>query len=269
MEYGQRPPDPRLQPFVEALWTLSGSGRAELDPVFPDGRSELIVHRRTPFERVVSGRAPDRQAPLLFAGQMRSPAFLIPGSESEVIGVRFRPCGAAAFLSVPQHELVDEIVDVGAVSAPWMSALVARARDADTAEEAIAILERGLIDRLDRRASLPAGFEVASVAVARLVASRGRIAVERVALEVGLSRRQLERVFHSHVGVPPKLLARILRFQAALAAADRETTWSDAAAAQGYADQSHLIRDFRALAGDAPTRVLQQAGELTRAFLSR
>ena len=175
MHYAQRPPHPHLQPFVEAFWTLSSAGPATLDPVFPDGRSELIVHRRVPFQRVVAGGAPERQSAALVAGQMHAPAFLIAGDDAEVIGARFRPCGAAVFLPLPQHELADQIVDAGALSLPWLTRLTRAAAAAPSPADAVAVLERGLLGRL---AGAPAGWTATSAAVDAIVASRGLVTVE-------------------------------------------------------------------------------------------
>jgi AraC-like DNA-binding protein len=263
VEYSERQPRAQLRPFVEAFWLLRGAGDGALNPVLPDGRSELILHRGTPFDRVPAGGEPSRQASRLFAGQMRSPAFLSATSSAEVIGVRFRPCGAAIFIAAPPGELVDQIVDVDLMGERWLVELMHRAHDAVSADEAIGVLEEGLVQRL---IDPPAGFFAASTAVDRLIARRGDASIERIAHEAGLGRRQLERAFHDHVGLPPKQLARILRFQATYSALSEPPDWIDVALAHGYADQPHLIREFRSLAGNSPTQLLQHAGELTRFF---
>jgi AraC-like DNA-binding protein len=265
VDYRQRAPHARLARFVEAFWSLSGPGAASLDPIFPDGHPELIVHRRAPFMRVEIGRPAERQATRLFAGQMRAPAFLLPGGDAEVIGVRFRPQGAAAFLPVPLNELTDAIVEVEALQVRWLSRLSAAAESAASIEQAIDLLEQGLLDRVGAAADRPSPIEQI---VEAIITSAGRASIDRLASGSSLGRRQLERRFNHEVGVSPKTFARILRFQAALVSAPEADNWSDVAHAHGYADQSHLIRDFKALTGQPPTRLLRQAGELTRIFLS-
>jgi len=70
--------------------------------------------------------------------------------------------------------------------------------------------------------------------------------------------RRLERAFGHAVGLGPKALTRVLRFRHALRAIGRvgraPAGWAAVAAAAGYADQSHLIREFKALAGVTPAR---------------
>ena len=69
------------------------------------------------------------------------------------------------------------------------------------------------------------------------------------------SRRHLVSKFHEEIGLPPKTVARIIRFDRALRLARKgpEGGWADIAAACGFADQAHLCREFRDLAGETPT----------------
>jgi len=76
--------------------------------------------------------------------------------------------------------------------------------------------------------------------------------------------RQFERRFHEETGVPPKVFARVARFQAALDAklASPERTWLDVAHSFGYYDQMHMIHDFQSLGSNTPTQLLVQMGDV-------
>jgi AraC-like DNA-binding protein len=89
----------------------------------------------------------------------------------------------------------------------------------------------------------------------RLVAARGCVQVGAVAGELGWSRRYLTERFRGEVGLSPKTFARVLRFEHAheLAAARDPLPWGDVAAVSGYADQAHLVRDWREFTGRSPT----------------
>jgi transcriptional regulator GlxA family with amidase domain len=84
------------------------------------------------------------------------------------------------------------------------------------------------------------------------------VRIDDLAAGVGTSVRTLERAFDETVGVSPKTLARIVRFRRALVLLDAPRRASFAAIALdcGYADQSHLVRDFRDFAGGPPTAYL-------------
>jgi len=90
--------------------------------------------------------------------------------------------------------------------------------------------------------------------------------VARVAAHLGVSSRQLERRFQRCVGLSPKFFARLRRFQRVFPELEHEG-WVGAAAACGYYDQAHLIRDFRAFAGEPPA-ALVAGDDLARHFLS-
>jgi transcriptional regulator GlxA family with amidase domain len=89
----------------------------------------------------------------------------------------------------------------------------------------------------------------------QLVAQRGAARVEPLMDETGWSRRHVTQRFRRQLGVPPKAFARLLRFEHAAALLIEATpgrTLADVAMAAGYYDQSHLTRDFAALAGMTP-----------------
>jgi AraC-like DNA-binding protein len=114
------------------------------------------------------------------------------------------------------------------------------------------LLESFLVARL-------AGKEVdrrVCIALHLIQGSRGAMRVSEIARRCGLSCRQLERLLRVWVGVSPKPLARIARFQAALVSAGEQpdSGWTYVAAEQNYADQAHLIHEFSGFTGASPTR---------------
>ena len=92
----------------------------------------------------------------------------------------------------------------------------------------------------------------------RLFANNGIQPVSAMATAVGLSPRQFERRFLAQVGVPPKLYARIIRFNAALddKLCHPGRAWSQIANDQHYFDQMHLVHDCRAFTGESPSQFL-------------
>ncbi len=85
------------------------------------------------------------------------------------------------------------------------------------------------------------------------------VAVERVARESGLSHRRLIALFSEQVGLAPKAFARVSRFQRALALVPTRRSWTELALDAGYADQSHLTREFSALGRVTPGRYARLA----------
>ena len=109
--------------------------------------------------------------------------------------------------------------------------------------------------------SAPTNFDpmnaLAEHAVKVLENRNGQVKVKELAEQLGVSRRTLERLFAEHVGVAPKKFARILHFQNSLTTlrARRFRDSAELAFACGYSDQSHLIKDFKALTGRLPSQL--------------
>lgn len=268
MVYEEVRPVPALASVVERLWTLEGHASAlggDPQPVLPDGRPELVLHLGDAFDRLGATGDGERQASLLFAGQLTGQLLLRPTGLIRVLGVRFHPHGAPALVRAPLRDLAGCTLDLGSLFAPLARALGSVRDTARDLREAAALVQRVLLGAMDPTRIDPR-IEHAVRAIDRRA---GRVSIDRLAFDAGVSRRHLERGFLQHVGVSPKRLARIARFQRALrflerADADRRGTIT--AAACGYADQAHFVRDFRDLAGCAPTEHLMNKGILTGFF---
>jgi AraC-like DNA-binding protein len=268
MDYREHAPWPELAGMVSRIWTLAGdAGEMETSqPVLPDGQPELVLHFGDPFDRLdLLGRV-ERQPMVLFAGQLTAQLALQPTGAVRVLGIRFRPFGAAAFLAAPQHELTGCTIDVADIAPDLSRALEGVRTATDDLVVAAGLVQQILVRRIDSR-RVDQRVSGAAQAVMR---SHGAVAMDDLARASGMTRRHLERRFLDHVGIPPKRLARIARFQRALGVlenADPLRPGTEAAADCGYADQSHFIRDFRDLAGCSPSEHLLRQAELTRFFI--
>jgi AraC-like DNA-binding protein len=87
----------------------------------------------------------------------------------------------------------------------------------------------------------------------QMVTSRGQVRIERLAAEIGWSRKRLWSRFGSQIGITPKRAAQLVRFDHAAHRLAAGHSAALVAAESGYADQSHLHRDVMAFAGVTPT----------------
>ena len=174
---------------------------------------------------------------------------LEPGSS--VVGVRLRPGAAEAVLGIPASELTDRRVPLDLVWGRSSDELVSRLADATSAKEASMLLERAL---LARAATAAEPDPVVGELVRRLQPWRARRVTDQ-ASDLFLSPRHLRRRCLEAIGHGPKVLHRILRFQAFLVlteGADGDADLAGAAVTAGYADQAHLTRECSRLSGLTP-----------------
>jgi AraC-like DNA-binding protein len=238
--YQEFAPRPELAAHVRCVWLFEGGEEAEDQRIAPDGCAELIVHFGRPYlERAADGSA-FRQAPVVFAGQLTRPLHLRADGPAGVIGVRFHPAGAYGYLGEAASGYTDRRTPL-AVDLE-LTGLDEPAR--------LAAVQDHVAERI---AANPAPRDPAvEAAVDRLQAGQP---VE--------ASRDLQRRFSRIVGVPPRMLAAILRFRGVFDALSEPgvTSWTDAAQAAGYFDHPQLARDFRRFVGCTPTQFLkQQAG---------
>jgi AraC-like DNA-binding protein len=247
--YREYRPPRALAGVVECFWRREPWRPPDHDlGVFPDGRVDVIWGGNG--EAFVIGpqtRALGRPARAQFA----------------VVGVRFPPGIGPPLLGVPAHELADRHVSLDAIDArPAVSLLRDLAVIEDPAQ-APALIASAVAKRVDSNWDWSPD-PVVRRAAALLEHPKAR--VERVADELSLSERQLQRRFRAVVGCGPKTLQRVLRFQRLLAALELGPEPAGGlariAAANGYSDQSHVTRETRELSGFTPRQLKRVLGAL-------
>jgi AraC-like DNA-binding protein len=253
-EVASRAADPRL-----AGWVCGLQGYHEVagGPVrrceLPTGRAVLILGLGPPLQVAEAGRAP---APLRsFVGPPAHAAALTehPG-ELRGVQVDLTPPAARMLTGVPLHELAGASVELRDLLGPGVDELAERLDAAAGWAERFALVEEALGRRLQEAPAPPPDVVWAW---RRLSETHGALRVEALAAELGCSRRHLAARFREHVGLAPKVAARVLRFARLVELAERAPArWADLAAACGYADQPHLNREVRALAGSTPSELL-------------
>jgi AraC-like DNA-binding protein len=119
-------------------------------------------------------------------------------------------------------------------------------------DDRFALVEAALARRYEARQAVAP--EVA-FAWEQMVVSGGRVRIERLAGELGWSRKRLWARFRSQIGLNPKRAAQLVRFDHAVHRLAAGHSAARVAAEGGYVDQSHLHRDVMAFAGVTPTAV--------------
>ena len=247
-----------LQPYVWAFGMTTG--RVDSVPLLiplPARPKQLLTFffaDRYCVLRPGSGLSDTSPRATVVGPQTRSRAGLSVFGRIDNFTIHFQPSGFNQLFGIPMTELTDAAYDAHAVMGPEISTLEHELGEARGFAERIQLVERRLI-RLSRSHNRP---DPVAVAASSLFASNGTHRVSAMATDAGLSPRQFERRFLEQVGVPPKLYARIIRFNAALDHKLRhpDRAWSRIATDQDYYDQMHLVHDCRAFTGESPSRFL-------------
>ena len=185
----------------------------------------------------------------------------------DMIGVYFRPGRAAAFLGAATSDLTDRTVGIDDV---WGSNGVRFAADLADLDEAGRInrLESSLLAALSD-APPPTGTIDMTAVTAHILRRRGRVTIEAMADAAGVSRQHFSRQFRERLGIAPKLYCRLARFHSGLAHAHGQAKidWAQTAFDLGYADQSHMIAEFRQFSALTPQALV--SGHWFHPFIER
>lgn len=178
------------------------------------------------------------------------------------VAIGLTPAGTRAVLGLPMRELTGVIVPLAALLGRRAGDLASRLHAAPGWAARFAVLDDVLTAwlRPDRQAD-----PLAAHGWDRLQQAGGATMIGGLAVELGVGRRRLEACFGREIGLAPKSVARIARFQQAVQVLAASSGTFGAAVACGYADQPHFNREMRAMAGLTPTELrafVQYTGRL-------
>jgi AraC-like DNA-binding protein len=249
------PGDP-LAWAVDRVWDFDGMAAHSHERVFPNGLLELIVQLDDRYLDVhPSGATPTPATCVtgIFSGPIVVRA---PRHPCRVLGIRLHPAGAWALLAHPLCDLADVTGDVRCLLGSAAADLAERCSDAANGIERVRRTVSWLVRQLRRP---KAGITDPAVHwVARTIAATGgRRPIGSLCAQTGLTGGRLIALFRQQVGVTPKRLARIHRFDGALTLLTRgRGTPADLAVRAGYYDQPHMNAEFRELAALTPRELL-------------
>lgn len=173
----------------------------------------------------------------------------------ESFGVFFQPSGFSQIFGVPMRSLTNVGFDGTSILGQRIRSIWNELGETEELQNRVGIIERFLRQIIARKPS----FDRMMATTNRILSLQGQTCVAELAHQERMGIRQFERKFMEQVGTPPKVYARIARFQTALdmKLAFVQMTWLDISHALGYYDQMHLIHDFKSLGGGSPSRVLE------------
>jgi AraC-like DNA-binding protein len=227
-----------------------------------------VLNLADPFRRAHGGDLWETQPVSMIVGQITHAVVIAPSGGVDLVGIRLQPWGACSILPVAAVDLRDMLLPLETIAARMARDLPDELRG-QSSPGSRAATAFGYVERHLRRAT-PTPRRRARAIVAEATRSPEGMTVRSLAARLGLGERQVERELTRHVGLGPKMLLRISRFQRALAVArgDDGLSWSAVAASAGYFDQAHLTHEFRRFAACTPSEFLGRDRSLTDLFLA-
>jgi AraC-like DNA-binding protein len=257
MLYLEHHPHPALAPFIHILWYAREPYPIHSHQrVLPTGRAQIVISlardHLTDANHPTNPLAPT--PPAIFLGLYSIHQHIDTIDLAELIGVSFHAGGTLPFVAHRTDLFTNRETSLEDLWPASSHSLRDHLRNLPTPAQKFAALESFLLDQL-RTARRPTPHPIVSFSLDALHTSPGVVTIDELSRTTGFSPRRLSQLFREHIGVPPKLYCRILRFQQAVQQLHTasEVAWSEVALACGYYDQSHFANDFRAFSGLTPT----------------
>ncbi|HJZ76898.1 MAG TPA: DUF6597 domain-containing transcriptional factor [Vicinamibacterales bacterium] len=263
-------PTRELTPYIDAIWVFEsaiGLPADENNGAPPNGCSKLTFAYGSSFDSIANGRAmtrPERR--LNFVGT-RDDGISLHSDRRPMgcIGIEFRPHGAFPVFGIPMGETVNFLGDADSVLGTWAREVEEVLNTQHSVDQRVASLQERITRQLRSNRLNARGrkqerhHELVAYCVRALESTHGRLTIRELERRSGYSRRYLELLFKQHVGLSPKVLAGIMRFQRFYRG------WAQGLSFdvvrddlyEYFYDQSHFIREFQRITGHPPGEYFQ------------
>ncbi len=233
-------PSRPLQDVIDICWSIpaSGNDRVSRHEIFPDCSAKLIFRYSS-----------SRKNRMVLIGPLSERTTVEIDESADYYGIRFHPGRLPKLMQTGMAELTDSHVEITEINGRDIEDLGREMAAASSHEERQRIMESTV-----RGLPLLHGDSYVESALELITRRYGKSRIGEIARLSGARRRLLERRFISEIGLSPKRLSRMIRLRKLLSIlhSRRYRSLSDLAAGCGFSDQSHMIRDFKALTGRLP-----------------
>lgn len=267
-------PRHELTPYIESFWVLerpSGLPAGDSSIAAPNGCSKLIIPCENSLVSIADGKVQNSyEKKLYFVGNRDSSTLLESNPrKTGCIVVEFNPHGAFPIFGVPMAETFNRLWEGNAVFGNWSRSAEDVLNTLEGVDQKVAFVQDQLtllLRKQDRRNG------VVEYCVQSLKSTDGRIAIQELAQTTGYTRRYLNVLFKQHVGLSPKALAGIFRFQKFYRhwATGQSFDLLKNDLYDYYYDQAHFTKEFKKMTGYSPRRFSREvSNEFGRRLLRR
>ena len=248
-------PAAALRPYVLQYWegTFNGMPSAVLEQtVLPSGYIELVLHLSEARCELKVKSGWETSAAFSLVGFWTTPFFLQFRDKVQTFAIRFKPEAMYFIFGIPAAEFINCSANLEDTFGACFTSFCYQIEALKTVEERIQMADTYLLNRLKKAQNRHSYVQLAAELIRH---QKGEITVEGLSQEVCISTRQLEREFKNKLGLSPKSYMRIARLNKVMELLNQKSFKSLAQLSYycGYADQAHLIREFKQLTGELPS----------------
>ncbi len=270
-------PRVELKPYIRSIWVFEsevGLPASEVSLAAPNGCPKLIINCENSLISTAQGRTHESpEQSLSFVGIRDVPVVLSTAARKTCfVGIEFSPHGAFPIFRVPMGELTNRLVPVDTLSSTWNLSCSERVRNLEGIREKVDFIQEWFFEGLKREASRNTRSDqqsqnpVVEYCVDFLRRTNGKASISDLERRTGYERRSLEILFKRNVGVSPKTLAGIFRFQWFYRTVNRTASYAALKEEmyQYFYDQAHFTRDFKRMTGFPPKHFVKVSNEFGR-----
>lgn len=245
-----------LRPYIKCFWLMESDSVVNMqDTIFPSGYIEFVFNLGEAQWLSAVKDEFSRSADIELMGQLTRPLVIQVTGKNAMLGIRFYAHSAAYFLKGDAYDFNDQVGDLGYVLGNPILDLHSRLLHTNRTEVRLGLITEYLLKCLHKTPRQSDKLALLGAIVQDMHRNSYAEPVASLAKRYNISSRYLQRIFHQHIGVTPKLYAQIRRFHHALKVIQQRQTTSLTSLAYecGYFDQSHFIREFKMFADMVPS----------------
>ena len=255
------------------MWIFESSGKMpvnDMNLVVPNGCIKLTVSYQNGIVAAVNGKTfASKEHDITLTGLVDVPVILDVDEDvaTETLGIEFSPQVAYRFFHFTFHDIHNQIYSLSDVLGNIGKRLTEQINNATSAQQKRAVLQHFLLKQL----SLQDEDLIFEYCIEKITASKGSIAVKELEKKTGYGSRWLNIKFNDKIGISPKNLSSIIRFnhyyQAFIKGNGQSFFKNDFY--ELYYDQSHFIKDFKRFTGLPPTKLEKQVQDIENEYNDR
>ena len=259
-----------LKKYIDKMWIFKSSGKMpvnDMNLVVPNGCIKLTVSYQNGIVAAVNEKTfASKEHDITLTGLIDVPVILNVDKDvaTETIGIEFSPQGAYRFFHFTLNDIQNQIYSLSDVLGNIGKRLIEQMNNTTSLQQKINVLEQFLLKQL----SLHREDLIFEYCIEKITASKGSITVKELEKKTGYSSRWLNIKFNDKIGISPKNLSSIIRFnhyyQAFIKGNGQSFFKNDFY--ELYYDQSHFIKDFKRFTGLPPTKFEKQVNNFAESY---